>query len=96
MSNPTPAQMNCGRCLYGPPAACTCGTCPADEDDECEHEQFEISWEGRATCEMCGTSWTASQKQIDHQTEARAAYEKQESQWNRVDEGRQRAKDREK
>lgn len=34
MSNPTPAQMNCGRCLYGPPALCTCGTCPPDEDEE--------------------------------------------------------------
>jgi hypothetical protein len=28
MSEPTSAQMNCGRCLYGPPAICTCGTCP--------------------------------------------------------------------
>jgi hypothetical protein len=27
MSNPTPAQMNCGHALYGPPALCTCGTC---------------------------------------------------------------------
>jgi hypothetical protein len=26
-SEPTPAQMQCGYCLYGPPAICTCGTC---------------------------------------------------------------------
>lgn len=88
MSNPTPAQMNCGRCLYGPPALCTCGTCPPDEgEDECEHEQFEISWEGRATCEMCGTSWTASQKQIERQDELRAAAEKEQRYWDRVNEG---------
>lgn len=27
MTEPTPAQMNCGHALYGPPALCTCGTC---------------------------------------------------------------------
>ncbi len=27
---PTDAQMRCGRALYGPEAACTCGTCPTD------------------------------------------------------------------
>ena len=31
---PTREQMNCGRCLYGPPALCTCGTCPDNDDDE--------------------------------------------------------------
>lgn len=33
MTNPTPEQMNCGRCLYGSPALCTCGTCPKEYFD---------------------------------------------------------------
>lgn len=33
MSEPTAEQMNCGYCLYGPPALCTCGTCPVQADD---------------------------------------------------------------
>lgn len=31
--DPTPDQMNCGYCLYGPPALCTCGTCDVEEDE---------------------------------------------------------------
>jgi len=31
-AEPTPEQMRCGRCLYGPPALCTCGTCPPDPE----------------------------------------------------------------
>lgn len=33
MTEPTPEQMNCGRCVDGPPAICTCGTCPKEYFD---------------------------------------------------------------
>lgn len=43
---------------------------------------------------MCGHRWTLSEREIEREVERAAAYEKEEAYWNRVDEGRQRAKDR--
>jgi hypothetical protein len=74
---------------------CTCPECWSDEpEDECIHEEYEADiLTGIASCDMCGHRWTLTDRQIEAESERIAAYEKEEAYWNRVDEGRQRAKD---
>ena len=74
---------------------CDCPECCSEEaDDECIHEEYEADiLEGRAICDQCGHRWYLTEQQLERETEMRAAYEKEEAYWNRVDEGRQRAKD---
>lgn len=35
-------------------------------EEECFHEDFEINWEGRATCDRCGHAWWAAREDIKH------------------------------
>lgn len=39
---------------------------PYDEGEweECDHEEYEIAWDGRAHCSHCATSWAASGAEI--------------------------------
>jgi hypothetical protein len=51
---------------------------PDDEfpEEECRHEEFEINWEGRATCDRCGEHWWASQDEIAEQRERIREYDR--------------------
>lgn len=33
---------------------------PLHEPDPCEHEEYEIDWQGEATCSHCGDTWWPS------------------------------------
>lgn len=46
-------------------------------EDDCDHDEYEIDWEGRAQCYRCGHSWWASSKQIAAQEE----HERQYQEW---------------
>lgn len=50
---------------------------PDDElpEEECYHEEHEITWEGRATCNRCGNTWWATADEIRFQREASEAYD---------------------
>ncbi len=43
------------------------------EPEECEHEDYDITWEGRCECARCSYSWWATAEQIKAQ--ARLEYE---------------------
>lgn len=49
--------------------------CPYDDDpeDQCDHEEYEVDWEGCARCDRCGERWwlTADQLTAHHEAEAR-------------------------
>lgn len=36
-----------------------------DPREECDHTDFTIDWEGRAHCEHCSATWTASTADCD-------------------------------
>lgn len=58
-------------------------------DEECPHEEFEISWEGRAECCQCGERWWATSDEIRYQREASENYDA----YVRREELRQRVRD---
>ena len=43
-------------------------------DEECDHEEYEVDWEGRATCNYCREHWWMTADQLD-------AHHKAESEW---------------
>lgn len=51
---------------------------PDDDYDEpeCHHEEFDIDYEGRAHCEMCGETWWADGDQIAAQREHQVEYDR--------------------
>lgn len=66
MTEPTPDQLNCGHCLYGPPAICTCGTC--DTKDYCQTcggtgDSEVYALEGQ--CPFCNGTGKQSVTEID-------------------------------
>ena len=67
---------------------------PDDEIEECDHDEYETDiLTGRATCGMCGHHWFLSAAQLWREQQRQEAYDKEQRYWERVDEGRQRAKD---
>ena len=44
-----------------------------DAPPECDHEDYEVNWEGRAFC-RCGHSWWLSADQIAAQERAEREY----------------------
>jgi hypothetical protein len=46
-----------------------------EPEDECFHDDYEIDWQGLATCEQCGHMWTAAESQIIAQRLANEAYD---------------------
>jgi len=82
MSEPTPAQMNCGYCLYGPPAICTCGTCtvdPADYEDDFEpdedEEEFDCHLMPNGQCLAAGSEdcdWNCPYRDSEHYAGSKA------------------------
>lgn len=49
------------------------------EDDDpdaelCDHEEFEIGWDGRAICHRCGEAWWASSAEIEADRHWRQEY----------------------
>lgn len=68
---------------------------PEPDEDECCHEDYEINiLDGRATCSMCGFAWTATDKQMERHEELMREEDTERRYWDRVDQGRQQAKDR--
>lgn len=56
-----------------------------DAEDECSHEELDINWEGRATCDKCGESWWAYPNEIRAHREAQKEYDR----WSRQQERRE-------
>lgn len=58
-----------------------------DEEPVCDCTEYEIDWEGRATCLCCNEHWWASSAEIEAQARHEAEYaqwvEEQERPWNR-------------
>lgn len=44
-------------------------------EEECFHEEYEADWEGRATCDRCGHSWSLTLEQIAAGRAHSAAYD---------------------
>ena len=55
-----------------------------DPREDCNHEEAEIDWEGRARCDYCGANWWASAEEIEAQRLARADYAQWERQQRRI------------
>lgn len=45
-----------------------------DEEDFCDCSEYEIDWEGRATCDFCRRSWWATPETIRAHEEAFEQY----------------------
>jgi hypothetical protein len=56
-----------------------------DERDECYHEDFEPTWEGRAHCNQCGASWWMTPDEIAAERAHRIEYDR----WCRQQERRE-------
>lgn len=52
------------------------------EEDECSHEEAEITWEGDWEC-TCGKRWPATVEDIQRQEEREIEYAKQCRRWER-------------
>jgi hypothetical protein len=37
-----------------------------EPEEECEHENYDIDWRGRAHCDDCNEAWWASESDIAH------------------------------
>ena len=53
--------------------------CPYDDyddepEDHCDHDEYEVDWEGRAECHYCGAHWWLTAEQLD-------AYQEAEARW---------------
>lgn len=63
---------------------------PEPDYDACEHEEYEIGWDGRAMCHRCGYAWWATSEQIAAEAEHQRAYAEwvaeQERPWSRFKE----------
>lgn len=46
-----------------------------EPEEECFHEEHEITWEGRAECQRCGHSWWATDAEIKANKDAAASYD---------------------
>ena len=46
-----------------------------EPEEECWHEDYEIDWQGDATCERCGHMWTATADQIASERLRNEAYD---------------------
>ena len=55
------------------------------EGEDCDHEDYEISWEGRATCGRCSHSWWASRDQIEADDRWRQEYAEYEAEQHRLE-----------
>jgi hypothetical protein len=47
-----------------------------EPEDECIHEEREISWEGFATCGRCGHTWWASAAELETERLLNEDYDK--------------------
>ncbi len=56
---------------------------PDYDDRECTHEDYEITWEGRAECQGCNHHWYPTAEEIDEYYAAMAQYYEPESWWFR-------------
>lgn len=45
-----------------------------DEEQNCDCSEYEIDWEGRATCDFCRRSWWPSPETVKAHEEAFAKY----------------------
>lgn len=50
-----------------------------DREDNCNHEEFSIDWEGRASCDYCLAHWWATSEEI----EAQQQHEREYAEWQR-------------
>lgn len=46
-----------------------------EPEEECFHEDYESSWEGRATCDRCGHSWWLSSTEMEWDRQASEAFD---------------------
>lgn len=56
-----------------------------DEAEDCPCDEFEIDWEGLATCDRCSRCWRASTEEIKRDRELRSEYDA----WSRKQERRE-------
>lgn len=54
-----------------------------EPEEECFHEEYDIDWEGFATCERCGHGWFASPQQVEAQRKHEEEYAKWEAEQHR-------------
>lgn len=47
---------------------------PRDPEDYCDHEEYEVDWNGRASCDFCHHSWWLTSAQHDLYLEAEARW----------------------
>lgn len=47
-----------------------------DPRENCDHEEYEVDWEGRAECHYCGAHWWLTPKQHEAYQEAEARWMK--------------------
>lgn len=49
---------------------------PYDDEPEmdCDHSEYEVDWEGRATCDYCGSHWWLTDEQLRAHNEAEARW----------------------
>ena len=45
-----------------------------EEPEECDHEEYEVDWEGRATCDYCRAHWWLTTDQLIAHQEAEARW----------------------
>lgn len=55
---------------------------PVDEPEPCDHEEYEINWEGRAECEQCGEVWWPSPEIVKMRELAQRIWEREERRRN--------------
>lgn len=45
-----------------------------DDEADCSHEEYDVDWEGRATCIYCNDNWWLTTEQLTAHHEAEAQY----------------------
>lgn len=66
--------------MSGHDERCCCDACSAqfgyDDPLDCDHEEYEVDCDGRATCDFCRAHWWLTAEQHD-------AYRAAEAEWER-------------
>lgn len=56
-----------------------------DREDNCNHEEFSIDWEGRASCDYCLAHWWASTDEIEAQRQHEQEYAEWQERQHRIE-----------
>lgn len=52
------------------------------EPDPCEHQDYEINWEGRAECPSCGETWWPRPEVVKAYAEAQRRHDREARRYN--------------